>query len=101
MADITKEQIAAWKKEYGKIFKIEPVDGLVIIYRPLSRELYTNLIAAQVEGTITDPEIETVKICTVNDIDDKVFHELGGVATVIYEEIMKKSGFALVESEEL
>jgi len=99
--EITKEQIAEWKKEHGKIFKIEPVTGLVIIYRTLTRGMYMDLMAQQMEGLIGDPEIETVKQCIVNKIDDEVFQSLGGVATVIYEDIMRNSGFSLVESEEL
>ena len=99
--EFTKDQIDAWKAEHGKIFKITPVPGIDIIYKPLSRTAYMDIMTKQMEGTIVDPEIETVKLCTINDVDTSVFESRGGIATVVYEDIMKNSGFAIVESEEL
>ena len=101
MADITKEQIAAWKTEHGKIYKIEPTPGVILIYKALSRGMYMDLMAKQMEGLIGDPEVETVKLCVINDVDDAIFQQQGGLATVVYEDIMRVSGFAIVESEEL
>jgi len=101
MAEITKDQIAEWKKQHGQIFKITPIEGLDVIYRPLKREDYIGIMNGQMSGEIVDPEIDTVKTCVLNDIPDIVYQEKGGLATVVYEEIMKKSGFVIVESEEL
>ena len=98
---ITNEQIEAWKAEHGKIYKIDAGDDLVIIYKALSRSDYVEIMSGQVAGLFEDPEIETVKRCVVNDIPDSLYEDKGGLATVVYEEIMKKSGFVLVESEEL
>ncbi len=100
MADITKEQIADWKQEHGKIFKVDTIAG-VIIYKLLSRGLYMEIMADTAEGIIGDPEVETVKKCIINKVSDSVFEERGGIATTVYEDIMKNSGFAIVESEEL
>jgi len=101
MAEITKEQIVEWKKQHGQIFKITPIEDLTIVYRPLKREDYIGIMNGQMSGEIVDPEIDTVKMCVLNDIPDIVYQEKGGLATVVYEEIMKKSGFVIVESEEL
>jgi len=99
--EITTEQIDAWKQEHGKIFKVTPVPGVDIIYKPLSRGSYMDILAKQMEGIIGDPEVETVKLCVLNTIPDDLFETRGGVATVLYDEIMKQSGFTLIESEEL
>jgi len=99
--EITKEQISALKEEHGTIFKVTPIPGMDIIYKPLSRALYMGIMSKQMEGSVGDPEVETVKLCIVNDVPDDIFETRGGIATVIYEEIMKNSGFTLVESEEL
>ena len=98
---VSKEQIEAWKAEHGSIYKITPIQGLDIIYRPITREDYIEIMNSQITGSIDDPEIETVKKCVLNDVPEAVYHEKGGLATVVYEEIMKKSGFVIVESEEL
>ena len=99
--EITKEQIANWKKEFGSIFKIEPIAGMPIIFRTLTREDYMDIMNAQLSGTIDDPELETVKKCVLNDITEETYIQRGGLVTVIYEDIMKRSGFVVVESEEL
>jgi len=98
---VTKEQIEKWKAEFGKIYKITPVSDLEIIYKPLSRNDYMDIMSKQIEGLIEDPEIETVKLCILNDIDENDLYSRGGIATVVYEDIMKRSGFTIVESEEL
>ena len=99
--EITKEQIEQWKKEYGKIYKIAPIPDIDIYYRLVTRDDYISILNAQASGEITDPEIETIKLCILNDIDDDILKQHGGIATVIYEDLMKRSGFVLVESEEL
>ena len=98
---VTQEQISAWKKEFGKIYKIIPIPDLEIIFRPLSRTDYVDILQGQVSNDSDDPEIQTVKICVLNNVPDDLYYSHGGLATVIYEEIMKKSGFVIVESEEL
>jgi len=99
--DITTEQIDAWKTEHGTIFKVTPAPGVVIIYKPLSRDLYMEIMAKQMEGSMEDPEVDTVKLCVLNDVAEDLFQTRGGLATVVYEEIMKNSGFTVIESEEL
>ena len=98
---ITQEQIDAWKEEHGSIFKTTPIKDIDIIYKPLDRGGYMDIMSKQMEGEIGDPELETVKLCVLNDLPEGIFTDRGGLATVIYEEIMKTSGFTVVESEEL
>jgi len=98
---VTQEQIDGWKKDFGKIFKIRPAVDVEIIYRLVSRQDYIDIMAAAGAGMISDPELETVSRCILNDIDMSVLEDRGGIVTVVYEDIMKNSGFTLVESEEL
>jgi len=98
---VTREQIDAWKKEYGKIFKVTPAKDIEIIYKLVTRQDYMDIMASQLSGEIVDPELETVKRCVINDIDESLYFDRGGIVTVVYEEIMKNSGFTIIESEEL
>ena len=98
---VTETQIEEWKKEYGKIYKVTPVAGVDFIYKTLTREDYMEIVSKQFTVEDFDPEIETIKTCTLNDIDETLFDTMAGIVTVVYEEIMKKSGFVVVESEEL
>jgi len=98
---VTQEQIAGWKNEFGKIFKIRPAVDVEIIYRLVTRQDYIDIMAGAGAGMIADPELETVARCILNDIDKSVLEDRGGIVTVVYEDIMKNSGFTLVESEEL
>lgn len=98
---ITKEQIDAWKKEHGKIFKVTPVKDIDIVYKLVSRQDYMDILTSQISGENLDPELETVKRCVINDVDQSIFLDRGGIVTVVYEEIMKNSGFTIIESEEL
>ena len=98
---VTQEQIDGWKKEFGKVFKIKPTNDVEIIYRLVTRQDYIDIMAGSGAGIVSDPELETVARCILNDMDMSVLEDRGGIVTVVYEDIMKNSGFTLVESEEL
>lgn len=100
MGKATQEQINDWKKEYGHVFHIE-IANVDIYFTTLTRDNYLDIMGKQ--GTIAgfDPEVETVKLCTLNEVPEDVLYKKGGIATVIHEDIMKRSGFVVVESEEL
>lgn len=100
MVEVTKEQIDSWKEQYGYVYAVS-IDGLKIYFKTLSRDDYMDIMQSQAIGDSIDPEVETVKRCILNTIDDKVFDKKGGYATVIYEQIMLKSGFVTIEAEEL
>jgi len=98
---VSQENINEWKEKYGRIFKTSPLPETDIIYKLISRGDYMDILGQQMMGEVSDPELETVKRCVLNDIDDSLYYERGGLVTVVYEEIMKNSGFTVVESEEL
>jgi len=99
MADVTQEMIMAWK-EKGPVFKCS-VGDLDIYYRPLSRATYFEIMQETASNSGTDPELTTVMKCILNEVSEKTLTERGGIATVVYEQIMLKSGFVNVASEEV
>lgn len=97
--EVTVEMIDSWKKQYGKVFKIDH-PHLTLFYRCLTREDYIQLMSNQANAP-EDLEITTVKIVALNTLPEDIFITSPGAATVMHEEIMKSSGFVVVESEEL
>jgi len=97
---IDQTQIDAWKEEHGSVYKVTTAD-IDFYFRPLTREDYIEIMQLQAAGTQADPEVETVKKCILNNVPDSIYAKRGGVATVIYENIMIKSGFENAEVEEL
>lgn len=101
MVEITKEQIDQWKEEYGFVY-VSDFGATKVYFRTLTRQDYMNIMQLQVEsGDTIDPELETVKMCVLNAVADEVLLKKGGYVTVLYEQIMLKSGFVTVEATEL
>ena len=99
MADTV--QIEKWKQEHGKIYKVAVSEDLTVIYRTLTRDDYIEIMTASQTVQDLDPELKTVELCVLEGFDKDEFEMRGGLTTIVYEEIMKKSGFVVVESEEL
>jgi hypothetical protein len=99
MADVTQEMIATWKVS-GPVFKCI-VGDLDIYFRPLSRDVYFEIMQESASNSSIDPELATVVKCILNDVSEKTLKERGGIATVVYEQIMLKSGFVNVAAEEV
>lgn len=102
--DVTKEQIELWKEEYKKVFKVF-LDGVEYYYTTLKRQTYIDLLTKQATVPGFDYEFETMKSCVIHppltdtfkdDLDNK-----SGLGVVLLEQIMMKSGWQQVESEEL
>jgi hypothetical protein len=100
MEDVTKEMIAEWKKKHGKVFQLSFPNG-PIYYKRLGREDYVEIQDQAVQGIIKDHELEACKRCVLNEIpEDRLLSE-GGTVTVLYEQLMRDSGFLVIESVEL
>lgn len=98
---VTKEQIDQWKQEYGSIYKIT-ITGTDFIYKTLNRDDYMNISLSQATNPASfDHEFETVKRCLLSTHDTDDLKRKSGIATIIYADIMSKSGFQEVEAEEL
>jgi hypothetical protein len=99
MADVTQEMIMAWK-EKGPVFKCA-VGEIDVYFRPLSRATYFEIMQESASNSGMDPELATVKKCILNEVPEKTLNDRGGIATVVYEQIMLKSGFVNVAAEEV
>lgn len=98
--EVTQELIDQWKEKYGSVFVLKHPSH-DIFYRTLTRDDYIAIMQKQNSGLGIDPELETVKACVLNEVPDNIFDNIGGLVTVAYEQIMLKSGFVQIESEEL
>ena len=98
------ELILDWKKEYKRIFKNE-VDGDIIIWRRLKRKEYKEILAYEDEDEenriMTKQEMMVKKAVLYPFNVDELIEENAGIATVLSEEILAKSGFAISYTEEL
>jgi hypothetical protein len=99
MEDMDK-LIAEWKKEHGSVYVLN-IGGSDFYFRTLTRDDYIAIMQQSASGIVVDPELQTVKQCVLNDVPEDIYISKGGLATVIYEKIMEKSGFVTVEAEEL
>lgn len=97
--DIDKK-IAEWKEAHGSVF-VATITGVDFYFRVLTRDDYMNIMQQSVSGLNIDPELETVKMCVLNEVPEGIYINKGGVVTVLYEQIMSKSGFVTIEAEEL
>ena len=102
--EVTKEVIAEWKEKYKKVFKTT-LDGIDYYYTTLKRPTYIQFLTKQQVDPDFDYEFETLKACILeptieeefrNDLENK-----SGLGVVLLEQIMLKSGWQQVESEEL
>ncbi len=98
---ITKEQIEKWKNDYKFVYRAT-IDNVDYYFRTLSRDDYLSISAKQATlGQGLDYELETVKVCLLNDIDEATLKAKSGIVTILSEKIMTRSGFLQVEEEEL
>ena len=95
--------IEKWRAEHKKLFKNE-IDGEVIIWRRLKRGEYKEILKADTEEEdriLTKQEL-MVKAAILYPFNvDALIDENAGLATVLSEEILAKSGFALSYTEEI
>ena len=105
---ISKTKLSEWKSEHGAIYRTE-MFGVAFIWRPLKRKEFVEVMANKdedkspdvlfyerqdsiVEKVVLHPEQEELK---------KYLENRAGLAGVLSDEIMEKSGFSNVLSDEL
>lgn len=95
---VTPEQITEWKTQYKKVFLS---DG-GIYFRTLKRSEYVTLLSKQAANPSTfDWEAEVSKTCILSGITEEDLDNESGLATVLAEQILVKSGFSQIEVEEI
>lgn len=95
---VTEELIAKWKEEFKSIYKTDTG----IYFRPLSRKEYVSLVAKQqTDPAGFDHELETAISCTLGGTTEDELRTKSGIATVLSEQILQRSGFVQVDVEEV
>lgn len=98
---ITQEKIAEWKVKHKFVYKTI-IDGIDYYFRTLTRDDYLAISAAQAAADSgMDYELETVKTCLLNNMDEDSIAAKSGIVTTLSEKIMSRSGFSQVDDEEL
>ena len=100
-----EDQIVAWKKQYGKVYK-NSVNGEEIIWRPIRRKEYRELlnISEELEADarlLAKQEATTLMGVLFPANIAELIEQKAGLATVMSEEILAKSGFDISETEAL
>jgi hypothetical protein len=104
MEDVTIEQVNEWKAKYKRVFKVT-LDKVDYYYTTLKKDDYMKLITRQSMEEDFDYEYETLSICLLSPAITKQFksdlNDKSGLGYVLLEQVMVKSGWEQVESEEL
>jgi hypothetical protein len=95
---VAQEDVQKWKDQYKFVYKTSDS----IYFRPLQRDEYTKLLTKQaLDPTTFDHEMETSLVCVLGGIDEEELKSRSGLATILCEAIMQKSGFVQVDIEEV
>lgn len=95
-----EELIGTWKREHKRLFKNE-IDGEILIWRRLKRGEYKEILKADEDELLTKQEM-MVKAAVLYPFNvEELIDDNAGLATVLSEEILAKSGFAISYTEEL
>lgn len=94
--------IPQWKAQYGKIFKNEVDDDAYVIWRPIKRKEYKELLNADEEVEILAKQEAISKMAILYPANaDELIASRAGLATVLSEEILKYSGFEISATQSL
>ena len=58
---LNKKQIDAWKKDFAPIYRSITADGDVIIWRPMNRDEYINILDAYDNSDLSEEKIYLLK----------------------------------------
>ena len=107
---ISQEQIDSWKAEYGHVFKTD-VEGEVIVYHPLRRSDYIEIMSNEKDEEGNDQSNDMLlygrqeEVCRrtvlIPENIDAILVQIAGCATVLSEQILGHSGFRISEADEL
>lgn len=100
-----EEKIAIWKAAHGRIYK-NTIDGESIIWRAVKRGEYKQLLKInedlEEEDRLLAKQEATVKMVTLYPENiEELIEQKAGLATVLSDEILAKSGFDISTTEAL
>ncbi len=103
--ELNEESIKIWKEQYGKVFRTIIGDE-VFIWRKLKRKEYVSIMSTASEIDTNTRIYERQEMIVSNAIIfpyniNEVMESDAGVATCLADEIILKSGFEVISTEEL
>jgi hypothetical protein len=101
-AENLEQLIPEWKALYGKVFKNTVDDDEFVIWRPIKRKEYKQLLDADEEVEILAKQEAIAKMAILYPANaSDLIDSRAGLATVLSEEILKYSGFEISATESL
>ncbi|MEW6770008.1 MAG: tail chaperonin [Bacillota bacterium] len=88
----TQEQVEAWKAQYGQVYVSEFGEGEVFVWRCITRAEYRKIMSMQ-RLDMWQREEEICKICVLDPEGYNYATAKAGIATILAEQILNKSGF--------
>ncbi len=95
----TRREVEGWKEKYEFVY-FTPFDGSVFVWRAISRPEYREIVRDQTLTALDREELFTEK-CVLYPYDfslDKIKKSRAGIASLLSEMIMEKSGFVAQSS---
>lgn len=96
--------IPEWKKQFGRVYK-NTIDEVEVIWRPIRRGEYRELLNISTdenEDAFFLRQETTCKMAVLYPTDiTNLIEQKAGIATVLSEEILAKSGFDISRTEAL
>lgn len=97
MNEVTKEQIAEWKKEFGKVF-CSTVGDVEIYWRKLRRKEYSEITVS--DRDFYEKQEDTCRAVNLSlENIDEVLEENAGFAMTLADEVLQYSGFNIKTRE--
>lgn len=99
--EVNEDQIVKWKEEHGKVFRTQLGDE-IIYFTTLKRDVYVDLMSRSQTENEFDFEVETLNVCLLNKkVTLEELEVKSGIGVTLMEQVMLKSGWQQIESEEL
>jgi len=98
--EVTQVMIDGWKATYKKVYMVS-VGGQDWYFKRLSREDYFSIAESTNVVKGFDSELETVTKCLLGEYNLADLTGASGVVSKLSEQILLRSGFEDVESQEL
>ncbi|MCD7910955.1 hypothetical protein KC480_05370 [Bacillus velezensis] len=91
----TRKEVEGWKEKYSGFIYFVPFEGDIFIFRPLERPEYREIVSNTTLTALDREEVFTEK-CVIYPYDfsiEKIKKSRAGIASLLAEMIMEKSGF--------
>lgn len=96
-----QKNIDKWKKQYKHIYKNVLDVNEFIIWRPLNRKEYKEIVTTKDLSLLDSQELTVKKVLLYPSNAEELIDARAGIATILSEEILENSGFNISKSTTL